>query len=250
VRKTTTTLVLAESPWNNTIWRARRLLVPLFVVLLLMGSTVVAGERAWACSSSSGDHCYGLATWAKSAHGAQATIRVSCIWSPDGGGTGFITDELWVLGNGGWIEQGMIYGNTYNSRYWFWADNRPDWPFSYHPEFALSDSLNTDYKATITHEGTGSSTWFLDRNGVWIGTSTDNFTSATTRMDTGSETTRNTSRTDSVSKVMEWQGAAGNWNTGWEDGLFHADKSTDADYSAHWNIPYSKLSYSVHHSQC
>jgi len=119
-----------------------------------------------------------------------------------------------------------------------------------HPKYNAPDSLDTDYQASIEHEAVGSSVWAVYQNGDWLGDSTDQFTTAAASMVTGSETTNNNSRTDAVSKALAWRGAAGNFNSGWEDGANHSGKIVTGDYGASWNIPYSKLSYSVHHTDC
>ena len=198
----------------------KRLVLLAFALCLTALGLVSVGSStpARACSSPNPNHCWGKANWTSNTHGARVTINVDCIWSPDGGGDGFITDEVWVAGDGGWIESGMIYGYGSDSRYWFWADSRPEWGFTFHPKYTRPDNLDDDYEISIYHEGNTSPNWFVDQDGIPIGTSVDQFTGHSIRLDTGSETDRNTSRTDSVSKVMKWAGASGNFNLSWEDG--------------------------------
>jgi len=224
------------------------------LALTLSLGIISIAHSADACGYPNTEHCWGQAQWLDHAnHGARVTINTDCLYAPDGGGNGFITDELWVIRNGNWIEAGFIYGLGNDSRYFFWGDSRPNWPFSFHPEYSLPDNLHVDWDVSITHAAVGSPNWKVWQNLTLVGTSTDNFTSAANELHTGSETSRDDARTDATSHHLDWRGAAGNYNSDWRDGPSVSTLAAfgpNNTYNVSWGNVYARVNYADHKSSC
>jgi hypothetical protein len=169
----------------------------------------------------------------------------------------FINDELWVIKTGtntNWTEAGFKYGSGYDQRYFFWADNRPGHPFFRHNEFGLPANLDVGWDIYIVHRDVGSDIWDVYENLDYVGSSTDQFTSAANTLETGSETTANAAvRTDASSKNLKWIGAAHGYNSDWADGNSTSSIYTTgpgSDYHISWNTMFKGVSYDLNKSSC
>jgi hypothetical protein len=170
----------------------------LAVLLAASGAVIGAGaapaaEAATSCSLSS--HCYGVATWfsAPAGYGSGGNIYFNCLYSANPS-TNFTDEELWQgtdnsTGLGDWVELGGTYGWPNGAtRYWFWADNRPNGG-GYHAHYP-GGALNLDASYGIEVVYDGSNEWAA-LGPTWSGTSTANPPSGKA-METGAEITDNT----------------------------------------------------------
>jgi hypothetical protein len=123
--------------------RSKTTRIVLILALAIIGLTLgMRAAPADACAISSGNHCYGVAYWPNSStnYGSTGNIEFHCLY--DGSPSNSFTDEeLWNgTDNSGnlayWVEVGGAYGYPNGAtRYWFWADNRPNGG-SYHEPFS------------------------------------------------------------------------------------------------------------------
>jgi hypothetical protein len=209
---------------------------------------------ALACSLS--NHCYGVAEWAPTPdlHGGKTIINVACLHN-DTTSSKFINAETWIATNGdssfgSWIEEGMKYGWPLGSlRYWFWADKRPGYPYSQHNRDDLVTNLNTDYTVNINRTSVNQQ-WAVLRNGNTIGYSVSN-PGPGKGLETGVETTEDSSRVDATSADLEWQDTSDTWHFRWEKAGF-ADPTIieDSPPNAEWYSTNADLHYTMHTSNC
>jgi hypothetical protein len=112
----------------------RRTSVVLALALPASAWMTIAGAapNASACSdSNSANHCYAEAVISTGTNeGIFAYLNVGCLYEPSNGN--FATNEMWDTSSGDqyWVEVGVIGGDDYNGGYdtkkWFWANNRPN----------------------------------------------------------------------------------------------------------------------------
>jgi hypothetical protein len=214
---------------------ARRLIrgaCALALVLTATGAALGAGaatsaQAASACSLSS--HCYGVATWfsAPTNLGSGGNIYFGCLYSANPS-TNFTDEEMWQgtdnsAGLGYWVELGGSYGWPNGAtRYWFWADKRPNGGGynAHYPGGTLS--LGVYYAIEVVYQG--NNRWEALGPG-WNGTSTNNPPSGKA-LEAGAEITDNVAH------------AVGNINQ-----LYRFDTSYDAIYGwsgatiQPWNPP-------------
>jgi hypothetical protein len=197
-----------------------------------------------------------LVDWENHAnHGAVVTINMHCLHAPYQ--NDFINDELWVgkYGtNNNWTEAGFTYGGGVDGRYFFWADNRPGHPYFEHDEYGLPANLDVGWDVYIVHRDPGSDIWDVYENLTYVGSSTDQFTSAANALQTGSETTANTAvRTDADSKNLKWIGAGHAYNSDWADGSSWSHLSVygpGSAYNINWITQFKGASYDLNKSSC
>jgi hypothetical protein len=199
---------------SNHIKGARILVILAFVIT---GLTIgMRAAPADACDITS--HCYGIAYWPNSStnYGSAGDIYFHCLY--DGSPSNSFTDEeMWNgTNNSGnlayWVEAGGAYGYPNGAtRYWFWADNRPNGGL-YHEHYpGGSISLNTFYKIEFLFEG--SNTWNVMGPG-WSQNSTSN-PPAGKSLEAGTELESNDAR--SVGKIdsLEWFDTSYGSHAGW-----------------------------------
>jgi hypothetical protein len=223
------------------------------LTVLVMGSSwaIPPGAAVAACQPN---HCYGIATWAPAHpnHGTRVHLNVDCM-DVENTGSNFITAEVWLIRGNYWVEQGMAHGYPRNDRYWFWADNRPNYGYAEHDRNDLPHALNTSYLVEIEHFTTGSSSWLVYQDNTYVGTSTSNFSEASTRLDTGSESTTMTNvHVIADMSLMKWAGSGFKYYLDWSDPPTypHATGIGDLDYTTSWVTPYRHLVSKLHPSVC
>src|SRR5271165_2439813 len=137
-----------------------------------------AGHAAPATASCSlSNHCYGIAEWKTSptTTGSNGYLYAQCMHVNDPS-TDFLDQEMWQgtdnsnTGNY-WVETGATIGTPEgNLRYWFWADNRPN--YGYYQHFP-SGTMNLDQYYYLSFNYNGSNKWGV--GGPWgNATSTSN----------------------------------------------------------------------------
>ncbi len=139
--------------------------------------------NSWSCGTPDSGHCYGRQFWG-GANGADT--RISLDTRLRGGvandGYYFATTEMWLTSittsTTYWVEAGVIsqWASAYTTfPFYFWADNRPNYGFSFH-FLAFECTCNGSNALTrITRNGT--STWNVliqDSSSSYTGTSTSN----------------------------------------------------------------------------
>lgn len=204
---------------------ARRIVRGACVLLLVLtGSAIAVGAGAaapaQACSLTS--HCYGVATWfgAPADYGSGGNIYMACMYTADPS-TDFTDEELWqgtdnATGLSYWVELGGSFGWPNGAtRFWFWADNRPDGG-GYHAHYPGGTlSLGVYYALEAFYDG--GNIWSLIGPG-WTGTSTNNPPSGKS-MEAGTEITNDVAHADghinmlyrldtSYDTVTGWSGAS------------------------------------------
>jgi hypothetical protein len=197
----------------------------LALVLAATGTALAAGPAASAqaasgCSLSS--HCYGAATWfsAPANYGSGGNIYFGCLYSANPS-TNFTDEEMWQgtdnsTGLGYWVELGGSYGWPNGAtRYWFWADNRPNGG-GYHAHYPGGTlSLGVYYGLEVIYDGANKWTAL---GPAWSGTSTGNPASGRA-LEAGAEITDNVAHAvghvnvlyrfdTSYDTIRGWSGAA------------------------------------------
>lgn len=132
---------------------------------LLLGTEVliVPIPPAAAVTCSPSNHCYGEVEYFTGTQifGLNQGLDVRCL-GPMGAPTSsnFVTQEMWertagnISGNW-WVEVGMAYGAPQGStRYFFWADNRPNGGGYHEHDLSISTTLGQVYDDYITWEVT------------------------------------------------------------------------------------------------
>jgi hypothetical protein len=188
--------------------------------LVLAGGGIVIGTApaapAEACSLSS--HCYGVATWfsAPADNGSGGNIYFDCLYSGSPS-TNFTDEELWQgtdssSGLSDWVELGGSYGWPNGaSRYWFWADNRPNGG-GYHAHYpGGSLSLDVYYPIEVVYDG--SSKWSV-LGPSWSATSISNPPSGKA-LETGAEITDNTAHAVGRINSLYYFDTSDNSISGW-----------------------------------
>jgi len=221
------------------------------VLALMMGQLALVSwaSPAAACAS----HCYGRARWpnpdAPSNHGAYGVLNVDCLKVNNT--DYFVDDELWVANAGGasWVEEGMAYGAPRTDRYWFWADDRPNWPYAEHDRPDLSVALNADYSVTLEYAGSDGN-WDVFRNGTSIGaTSTDNFNPPSVWLAAGSETTADSPHIGARVKDLLWKQTNDAWNADWNETPHPALQAQD-DYTTNWAVQWQSVHMTANTGAC
>jgi hypothetical protein len=200
---------------------ARRIGTAASAGLLALAATgfLVAGGPATpaeACSISS--HCYGVGAWysAPADNGSGGDIYFNCLYSADPS-SDFTDEELWQgtdnsTGLDYWVELGGTYGwPNGGSRYWFWADNRPNGG-GYHAHYPGGTlSLDTTYFVGVTWAG--NNRWDV-QGPTWSALSTNNPFSGRA-METGAEITNNTAHAVGNIQDLYYLDTAGDLHSGW-----------------------------------
>jgi hypothetical protein len=190
-----------------------------FALVFSAAGYLVAGgpaTPALACSITS--HCYGIAAWynAPPDNGSGGDLYLNCLYSGNPG-TDFTDEELWQgtdnsTGLNYWVELGGTYGWPDGaSRYWFWADNRPNGG-GYHAHYPGGTlSLGTSYRVGVTWAG--NNRWAV-QGPSWSAVSTGNPFSGRA-METGAEITDNTAHAVGNIQDLYYLDTAGDLNAGW-----------------------------------
>jgi hypothetical protein len=180
-------------------------------------------------------------------------LRVHCITTPNPT-SNFATSEFWVGTNndpdsGSWVEEGMAYGNPQGStKYWFWADDRPAYPYSEHDQTSIPVVLDTTYPSNI--HWNGNDQWLVQREGMTRGTSVSN-PGPSKRLTTGEEFINDLAIIDSKSLSMQWKDTSDVWHDSWEKAGW-GDPFIIADSPAHtaWITQYTDFHYYANAGGC
>jgi hypothetical protein len=197
---------------------ARRMRAAVIVLLAAGGFLVAAGPAAPANACSLSSHCYGVAAWysAPPDNGSGGDIYFNCLYSANPSAD-FTDEELWQgtdnsTGLSYWVELGGAYGWPNGaSRYWFWADNRPNGG-GYHAHYPGGTlSLDTTYFVGVTWAG--SNTWDV-QGPTWSAESVNNPFSGRA-MEAGAEITNNTAHAVGNIQDLYYLDTAGDLISGW-----------------------------------
>jgi hypothetical protein len=124
------------------------------------GSVLPAEAISFSPTCDLNNHCYAVALWgnATTNHGSSGTIEFDCLRTGNTGNK-FVNEEMWQgtdsSGSGAyWVEVGGRYGwPNGDSRYWFWADNRPNGGGYFQHFPGTSISLNIEYPLSFQYDG-------------------------------------------------------------------------------------------------
>jgi hypothetical protein len=148
-----------------------------------------------------------------------------CLYSPNTS-SNFTTEEMWQGTDSDpygdyWVETGGAYGYPKgDSRYWFWADERPGYGYSEHDLSSPAADLETVYSTLLAYEGSDS--WNVYVNGSEVGHSVDNppygyYLSAGTEI-----TAASGARSVGHDNYLAWYDTSDNLHYGWYSGNNHA----------------------------
>lgn len=183
-------------------------------------------------------HCYSIADWSAPAPagflGGKVTLRSNCMVVPSLAND-FITNELWVVSGGWWVEIGITIGAAnaggyYGSPTRFWAENKFTGYFEHY--YGIQPS-GQEVVATAYASSTNTNDWQL-----WFDNVQNHFVASNAfqapahRLQTGVETENDGSHTYGSNSRMyfynlggaitpKWRGSAS--STGWavSDGMYH-----------------------------
>ena len=204
-------------------------------------AATAAPVYAATCTTSS--HCYGEVEYYSSGaiFGLNQGLDVRCL-GPMGAPTSsnFVTEEMWLATNNGsgnyWVETGMAYGAPQGStRYWFWADNRPNGGGYHEHDLSISTAFGTIYDDYITWVGNNS--WQVRRGNTTLGTSTHN-PGSSHGGNAGEELTANSGAGSAITQFLFKQTSSGGaWTNNWPGASVRTDSPpyggwTDTGYSA------------------
>lgn len=179
----------------------RNVCLVLLAFFLTVGSFVALSgtadaQPAYSCNG----HCYAGIDWPNPVNGAETNISIVFITCGNCGG--FVTNEMWVIGNYGnhacpipntpnvylcWIEAGYSTWGVPNAHFsnscigpngiancYFWADNRPNGGYHEHPTANITQyGVYADF--TIERNSTSSPTWDVYVNGGHYQSTSNNF---------------------------------------------------------------------------
>lgn len=208
------------------MWRAnqkRYAIATVGFTALAVSAMAVAGpgtiaEAASSCASPNGQHCYSEENTATKNEGAYGIITANCLYFPRNSTSASVTNEIWDgQSNKYWTEAGVTTGqggNGYDSRSWFWADDRPGYGYYQHyPNVSAAGSGN--YRLKIYYVGQNS--WHVLGGNSYsvIGISsaqpvgsTGDVTGGTEYMGAANSGIRDRGRIQS----MQWEGTNGVWH--------------------------------------
>jgi hypothetical protein len=201
--------------------RGKKLATAFAVTILGAAALTIPAGPAYAATCTTSSHCYGEVEWYSSAqvYGTNQGLDVRCL-GPMGASTSsnFVTEEMWLLTNNSsgayWVELGMAYGAPQGStRYFFWADNRPNGGGYHEHDLSIAANFNTTYDDYITWVGNNS--WQVRRDGTTLGTSTSN-PGPSHRAHAGEELTANTGAAAAITQFLYKQTSSGGiWTNNW-----------------------------------
>jgi hypothetical protein len=239
-------------------WRGGMLLVVLVAASCAFSLAGRGAQAAYACATDPALHCHGTVRWSPSPDNwgvDTATINVSCLRTPNGTGSDFITAEYWVGTNNDpngqtWIEQGMAYGNPVGAQhYWYWADERPGHPYAEHDQLGLSANTNTDYQSSIHY--IGNNQWNVLRGGNTEGMSVANPPNSNF-LQAGVEMTNGNAFVDGIAKSLAYYKTDDTVHSGWNSGdhavVYHDGNNNPVSVS--WTTNYTAIAYSANAGGC
>jgi hypothetical protein len=208
--------------------RKRLVAAGLTTALTALTLTVTAAP-AYAATCTTSSHCYGEVEYYSSSaiYGLNQGLDVRCL-GPMGASTSsnFVTEEMWLATNNGsgnyWVETGMAYGAPQGStRYWFWADNRPNGGGYHEHDLSISTAFGTTYDDYITWVGNNS--WQVRRGSSTLGTSTAN-PGPSHGGNAGEELTANSGAGSAITQFLFKQTSSGGaWTNNWPGASVRTD---------------------------
>jgi hypothetical protein len=208
------------------MWSANRIrhviLTAGFTALATSAMTVAApgtiARAASSCASPNGQHCYAEENTATRNQGAYGEITANCLYFPKNSTSASVTNEIWDGQSGKyWTEAGVTSGqggNGYDSRRWFWADDRPGYGYYEHyPN--ISSAGSGDYGLEIYYVGNGSWHVLGGNNYSVIGISSSQPAGSTGDVTGGTEYmgAANSGIRDAGSiQNMQWRDTKGTWH--------------------------------------
>lgn len=161
----------------------------------------------------------------------------------------FVTEEQWLLTDNSssayWVELGMAYGAPQGStRYFFWADSRPNGGGYHEHDLSISTTFNYTYDDYITWVGNNS--WQVRRDGSTLGTSTANPGPAH-YAEAGEELTANSGSAAAISEFLYKQTSSGGvWTNNWGGSIIADDPPYGGWLSQNYSADfYSNCSFST-----
>ncbi|GIH15838.1 hypothetical protein [Rugosimonospora africana] len=189
----------------------------------------VTASPSYAATCTTSSHCYGEVEYYSSSavYGLNQGLDVRCL-GPMGASTSsnFVTEEMWLATNNGsgnyWVETGMAYGAPQGStRYWFWADNRPNGGGYHEHDLTISTAFGTTYDDYITWVGNNS--WQVRRDSTTLGTSTAN-PGSSHGGNAGEELTVNSGSASAITEFLFKQTSSGGiWTNNWPGASVRTD---------------------------
>jgi hypothetical protein len=234
--------------------RKRRIAATGLAGTLLAISAILPGDPAYAATCTTSSHCYGEVEWTSGnqVFGISETLNVSCL-GPMGAPTSsnFVTEEEWLTtaenasGNY-WVELGMAYGSPQGStRYFFWADQRPNGGGYHEHDLSIAANLHQNYVDEISYAGGNS--WQVRRDGSLLGTSTRN-PGPSYSANTGEELTAGTgAAAATMSALMRQTSSGGGWYAYWPGAATRTDAPPYGGWiSQEWSADfYSNCAFSM-----
>jgi hypothetical protein len=192
-----------------------------------LSAVVLAPASPAHAATCSPSHCYAVVEWNRSTtlHGLSEVLNVSCLTTANPS-SNFVTEEMW-LGTGSsstgqyWVEEGMAYGAPQGaSRYYFWADNRPNGGGYHEHDLTISASLHTNYVDDIIWIPPNS--WGVYRGGTSLGTSTVNGGTSLWES-TGEETTNTSAQAAATMTGLWYKNTSDTWVENWTGAGYRSD---------------------------